>query len=95
MLTRARLGREADLDNRNRLVGIPVALLMLGVMVYSLVDAFGTDRIGRSSGSDAADVNSTAAISDLIFSPYLLPFWALSFVLLAAVVGAIVLARKD
>jgi NADH:ubiquinone oxidoreductase subunit 6 (subunit J) len=25
----------------------------------------------------------------------LLPFWALSFVLLAAVIGAIVLARKD
>jgi NADH:ubiquinone oxidoreductase subunit 6 (subunit J) len=24
-----------------------------------------------------------------------LPFWALSFVLLAAVIGAIVLARKD
>jgi NADH-quinone oxidoreductase subunit J len=38
---------------------------------------------------------STAALSDNIFGPYLLPFWALSFVLLAAVIGAIVLARKD
>ena len=38
---------------------------------------------------------STSAISDLVFKPYLLPFWALSFVLLAAVIGAIVLARKD
>ena len=71
------------------------ALLLLGIMVYSLVDAFGSDRIPNTSGTDAAAVNSTAAISDLIFSPYLLPFWALSFVLLAAVVGAIVLARKD
>ena len=35
------------------------------------------------------------AVSDSIFRPYLLPFWALSFVLLAAVIGAIVLARKD
>jgi len=34
-------------------------------------------------------------ISDDIFGPYLLPFWALSFVLLVAVIGAIVLARKD
>lgn len=34
-------------------------------------------------------------ISDDIFGPYLLPFWALSFVLLIAVIGAIVLARKD
>ena len=68
---------------------------LLGLMVYSLLDAFGSDRIPNSSGTDNAAVNSTAAISDLIFSPYLLPFWALSFVLLAAVVGAIVLARKD
>ncbi len=34
-------------------------------------------------------------MSDSIFATYLLPFWALSFVLLAAVIGAIVLARKD
>ena len=32
---------------------------------------------------------------DSIFKPFLLPFWALSFVLLAAVIGAIVLARED
>ena len=38
---------------------------------------------------------SVQAVSDSIFKPYLLPFWALSFVLLAAVIGAIVLARKD
>jgi NADH-quinone oxidoreductase subunit J len=40
-------------------------------------------------------VATTQEISDQIFGPYLLPFWALSFVLLAAVVGAIVLARRD
>ena len=44
--------------------------------------------------ADGAIVN-TQQISDQIFGPYLLPFWALSFVLLAAVIGAIVLARKD
>jgi NADH:ubiquinone oxidoreductase subunit 6 (subunit J) len=34
-------------------------------------------------------------LSDSIFGDHLLPFWALSFVLLAAVIGAIVLARRD
>ena len=34
-------------------------------------------------------------MSDSIFGPYLIPFWALSFVLLAAIIGAIVLARRD
>ena len=38
---------------------------------------------------------TTEQLSDVIFGPYLLPFWALSFVLLAAIIGAIVLARRD
>jgi NADH-quinone oxidoreductase subunit J len=37
----------------------------------------------------------TQQVSDSDLRPYLIPFWALSFVLLAAVIGAIVLARKD
>lgn len=89
MLTRARVGRETDLNNKSWALGIPVALLMLGAMVYVLIDAFGDDRL-----EPTAQV-STAELSDSIFKPYLLPFWALSFVLLAAVIGAIVLARKD
>ncbi len=90
MLTRAKLGRDADLNNKNWAAGIPVALLLLGVMVYSLVDGFGDDKLD----ADLPQA-STAEVSDLIFKPYILPFWALSFVLLAAVIGAIVLARKD
>jgi NADH-quinone oxidoreductase subunit J len=89
MLTRARVGRETDLNNKSWALGIPVALLMLGIMAYVLIDGFGDDRI------EPASQVSTAALSDSIFKPFLLPFWALSFVLLAAVIGAIVLARKD
>ena len=32
---------------------------------------------------------------DPVLSPYLVPFLAISFILLAAAIGAIVLARKD
>jgi len=93
MLTRAKVGQETDLNNKGWVLGIPVALLMLGVMSYVLIKGFGDERIA-GSGKGSLD-GSTAALSDLIFKPYLLPFWALSFVLLAAVIGAIVLARKD
>ena len=37
----------------------------------------------------------TAAVSDSIFSTYLLPFEVISVLLLAALIGAIVLARRD
>ena len=89
MLTRARVGRETDLNNKNWAIGVPVALLMLGVMAYVLIDGFGSDHL------EPTGPVSTAELSDSIFKPFLLPFEALSFVLLAAVVGAIVLARKD
>lgn len=90
MLTRAKLGADGDLNNPGYKLGIPVALLLLGVMSYVLIDGFEDTRLPHDAGPVPI-----AALSDDIFGPYLLPFWALSFVLLAAVIGAIVLARKD
>jgi NADH-quinone oxidoreductase subunit J len=91
MLTRARIGREHDLDNKTqRSVGVIVALIIAGVLGYVLIDAFRDDQLPAEPL-----ISSTQQVSDSVFGTYLLPFWALSFVLLAAVVGAIVLARKD
>jgi NADH:ubiquinone oxidoreductase subunit 6 (subunit J) len=90
MLTRAQIGAEGNLNNRNWPLGIPVALLLLGVMGWAIVDFFSDDTLPEpNSGA------STQAISDQILSPYLAPFLAVTFVLLAAAIGAIVLARKD
>ena len=66
------------------------ALLLLGTMTYALIDSFGDEKLPTNS-----EVISTQVISDQVFGPYLIPFWALSFVLLVATIGAIVLARKD
>jgi NADH-quinone oxidoreductase subunit J len=90
MLTRAKLGRDGDLNNKGFKLGIPVALLMFGVMAWVLIDGFEDTKLPQDTGPVPLQ-----ALSDNIFGPYLLPFWALSFVLLAAVIGAIVLARKD
>ena len=58
----------------------------------ALIKGFKDEKL---PGPDTANRIDTRLISDSIFGPYLLPFWALSFVLLVAVIGAIVLARKD
>jgi len=90
MLTRAQIGAEGNLNNRNWPLGIPVALLLAGVMGWAIIDFFSDDTLPEpNSGA------STQAISDQILSPYLAPFLAVTFVLLAAAIGAIVLARKD
>jgi NADH-quinone oxidoreductase subunit J len=90
MLTRAQIGREADLDNRSRLPAVGVAVVLAGLLGYVLIDGFRGEHL-----PDDPVVRSTQEVSDNIFGVYAIPFWALSIVLTAAVIGAIVLARKD
>jgi NADH-quinone oxidoreductase subunit J len=89
MLTRAQIGRERNLNNRNWGWAIPVALVLLGLLSWAAIDAF-SDQTLPDQGP-----TPTVEISDAVLSPYLVPFLAISFVLLAAAIGAIVLARKD
>jgi NADH-quinone oxidoreductase subunit J len=89
MLTRARLGSDEGLNNPGWVVGIPVAIVLLGLLAYVSIDAFEDTTLPDRGPTP------TELISDEFLSPYLIPFLALSFVLLAAAIGAIVLARKD
>jgi NADH-quinone oxidoreductase subunit J len=90
MLTRATIGEESDLNNKNWSIGIPVALLLAGTLVWVIVDQYGGEVL-----TSPEEPMSTTAISDVFLREGLAPFLALSFVLLAAAIGAIVLARKD
>jgi NADH-quinone oxidoreductase subunit J len=90
MLTKAPLGRSDDLDNvKNRAAAVVTGVVLLVVLGGSLLSTFGNDKVALSAP------NSTELVSDEIFGPYLIPFEVLSVLLLAALIGAIVLARKD
>ncbi len=95
MLTRSKIGRDPDMTNDHWWVGVITALLLVGVMGYALVDAFGDDALPAERELTAVDGSNTATISDAIFGQYLVPFEVISVLLLAALVGAIVIARKD
>ena len=90
MLTRAKIGEEAQLTSREWGLGLATALVLAGTITAVLIDAFHAQKLPKTS-----QPVPTEAVSDSIFSTYLLPFWILSIVLLAALVGAIVLARRD
>ena len=94
MLTRARIGRDVEMTNEHWWVGVITAVLVVGVMGYSLIDAFGDDPVPAERSITTGGSN-TSAVSDSIFSQYLIPFEIVSVLLLAALVGAIVIARKD
>jgi NADH-quinone oxidoreductase subunit J len=88
MLTRAPIGREA-LDNQQRGAAAVVGVAILAGLAYLMLDAFRDTRIELSSPS------LTAGIGEQMFSTYVLPFEVVSFLLLAAMIGAIVLARRE
>ena len=97
MLTRAKLGADQDLTHKHWYGAAGTAIVLLGVMVYALVDQFHWTDTPLPTDPRIASVNgsNTATVSDSIFSTYLVPFEVVSVLLLAALVGAIVLARKD
>ena len=88
MLTKAPIGRVA-LDNQQRGVALLVALSIFGTLTYLIWRAFGDERIALKQ------VVRTKDIGNSLFSSFVLPFEAVSVLLLAALVGAIVIARRD
>ena len=90
MLTRAPMLGTEKLSRDNWLVGAGTALVMFGVLVYVLIDGFSGDKLPAHLMP-----TDTRAVSDAIFSVYLVPFEVISVLLLAALIGAIVLARRD
>lgn len=90
MLTKAPIGRSPDADSGNRRVALAVAVPAATALVWVVIDAFRTtwiDLDGPASGS-------TKVTGASLFQHWVLPFEALSVLLLAALVGAIVLSRK-
>ncbi|MFF9159274.1 NADH-quinone oxidoreductase subunit J [Streptomyces longwoodensis] len=90
MLTRAPIGRSPDADSGNRWAALAVAVAAAAALVWVVVDAFRTTWIDL----DGPAAGSTKVTGTSLFQHWVLPFEALSVLLLAALVGAIVLSRK-
>ena len=87
MLTRAPIGREV-LDNQQRGISAVVAVGVLAGLSVLLWDTFRVSEIELAT-------SPTAEVGSNLFESFVLPFEVVSFLLLAALIGAIVLARKE
>lgn len=94
MLTKAPIGRSPDADSGNRPVALAVALVSAATLVTLVVDAFRTTWIDLDTSAEASAQGSTRVTGEALFRAWVLPFEALSVLLLAALVGAIVLSRR-
>ena len=83
-----------DEDGADRLrwlkfVGIPLGLFFLFLVVATLWD------VEPLRGAQAGIIGSPQAIGQSLFTDYLLPFEATSLLILIALVGAVIFAKKD
>lgn len=90
MLTRAPIGK-ANYDNNQRLTAAIVAAVLFGVTSWILIDTFDDAEITL----DADAVVRSGDIGTKIFESYVLPFEIVSVLLLAALIGAVMIARRD
>lgn len=92
-LTRAPIGTAQDLDNNQRWLSAIIALFLFGVLGVTLQRGFKGQHVNASVIANGG--SNTAAVGVSIFHDFVVPFEVASVLLLAALVGAVVIARRD
>jgi NADH-quinone oxidoreductase subunit J len=76
-------------------VGVPLGLFLLVEVAYRMRrSAIGT-TVANGVGAANSNAVDTAELSKLLFRDYLFPFEVTSILVLIAIVGALVLAKRD
>ena len=85
--------RITDVEITNRAVGRLPGLMVVGIFLALLIQTIRETPWVKAK--ELAHQPTTAQIGDLFLETYLLPFELASLVLLAAMIGAVVLSRKE
>ena len=92
MITRAPLTKSVDLSYpiSARAPAALLSALLFGLVGWAVVESFGSETIPFPE-----EATRTGEIGMSIFTTWVIPFEVVSFVLLAALIGGIALARRD
>jgi NADH-quinone oxidoreductase subunit J len=71
-----------------------VSVLVVGLVFVTMVSLVKTHGSSMAVGGGASDFGTTKAVGMMLFTEYLLPFEIASVLLLAAIVGAVILAKR-
>ena len=89
MLLNAGEEERTNLSRMARFVGVPLSVVFLAEVAFSIGRA--TSRLSTA----AVTTVSTRELSSLLFRDYVFPFELTSFLILIALLGALVLARRE
>jgi NADH-quinone oxidoreductase subunit J len=90
MITRAPTGRDAAVDHPRKGWAAVLSLGLFAVLSWGLLQAFGASEV-----VDPGVATSTEVIGLALLGRFVIPFEVVSFVLLAALIGGITIARRD
>ena len=90
MITRAPMGRDVALDHRRKALPALVSLVLFGVLSWGSIQAFSSTEI-----QEVGEPTSTVVLGQSLLGRFVVPFEVVSFLLLAALIGGITIARKD
>ncbi len=90
MITRAPTGRGAGLDNDRKGVALVVSVALFAVLTWASLSAFGTAEL-----VDIGEGTPTEVLGRALLGRFVVPFEIVGFVLLAALIGGITIARRD
>lgn len=89
---------EEERTNWSRLAtyaGIPLGLVLLFWLAHGMAHTPVGAAAGFAPNGTFVNPNTTADLSNLLFKTYLLPFEVTSVLILIAILGALVLAKRD
>ena len=89
------LGKEQQLAERGNAIRVTLGTAVAGIFAIMMILAF----MGRESGYQAlnpaaVEIGTTEAIGQSLFTEYLFPFEAVSLLLLAALIGSVIMAKR-
>ena len=90
MITRAPLGFDESLTSDKKALPGVLAAAVFVTMAWASIDAFGTQLV-VSTG----EATPTEVLGESLLGRFVIPFEVVSFVLLAALIGGITIARRD
>ncbi len=90
MITRAPTGLDEGLDADKKLAPALMSVSLFIVLAWSSLSTFGATEI-----SNVGEATSTDTIAESLLGRYVIPFEVVSFVLLAALIGGVTIARRD
>lgn len=90
MITRAPTGLDEGLDSDRKLWPALLSLAVFVSLSWGSIEAFGVNAVATTGSPTATDI-----LGGALLGRFVIPFEVVGFVLLAALIGGITIARRD